>query len=56
MPKPDEDDDCYLPIDEEFELLYEMHGRRFNTLNPTYLLPADEEEIKVSRLGHWHYG
>ncbi|KAJ7899150.1 S-adenosyl-L-methionine-dependent methyltransferase [Mycena olivaceomarginata] len=49
MPKPDEDDDCYLSI-EGLELFREIHGRRFNTLNPTYLLPADDEEIKVNSL------
>ncbi|KAJ7933220.1 S-adenosyl-L-methionine-dependent methyltransferase [Mycena leptocephala] len=52
MPKPDEDDDCGLPIGEEFKLFYEMHGRQFNTLNPTYLLPVDEEEIKRFNLFH----
>ncbi|KAJ6596950.1 S-adenosyl-L-methionine-dependent methyltransferase [Mycena vulgaris] len=46
-----DDDDCYLPID-NVELFYEMHGRRFNALNTTYLLPADAEEIKRSSLLH----
>ncbi|KAJ7709850.1 S-adenosyl-L-methionine-dependent methyltransferase [Mycena rosella] len=45
------DDDCYLPID-GVQLFYEMHGRKFNALNTTYLLPADAEEIKRSSLLH----
>ncbi|KAJ7343431.1 S-adenosyl-L-methionine-dependent methyltransferase, partial [Mycena albidolilacea] len=34
------------------EFFREIHGRRFNTLNPTYFLPADDEEIKRSSLLH----
>jgi hypothetical protein len=49
MSKPGEDDDCYLSI-EGLEFFREIHGRRFNTLNPTYFLPADDEEIKVNSL------
>ncbi|KAJ7829054.1 S-adenosyl-L-methionine-dependent methyltransferase [Mycena leptocephala] len=52
MAKPDEDDDCYFLCDEGFELFYEMHGRKFNALNPTYLLPVDDEEIKRFDLFH----
>ncbi|KIK57748.1 hypothetical protein GYMLUDRAFT_75357 [Collybiopsis luxurians FD-317 M1] len=29
-----------------------LSGRKFNTLNPTYLLPADEDEVKRSELHH----
>jgi hypothetical protein len=56
MAKPDEDDDCYFLCDEGFELFYEMHGRKFNALNPTYLLPVDDEEIKVRGLGRRYCG
>ncbi|KAJ7806010.1 hypothetical protein B0H13DRAFT_1929841 [Mycena leptocephala] len=48
MPKPDEDDDCYLPSD-EFGLFCQTHGRELNTLNPTYLLPVEDDETTVSR-------
>ncbi|KAJ7449865.1 S-adenosyl-L-methionine-dependent methyltransferase [Mycena latifolia] len=45
------DDECYLPID-NVQLFYEMHGRKFNALNTSYLLPVDEDEIKRSSLLH----
>ncbi|KAF7338250.1 Secondary metabolism regulator LAE1 [Mycena venus] len=46
MSRPDQDDDCYLPID-GIEFFRQLNGRKFNTMNPTYLLPSDDEEIKV---------
>ncbi|KAJ7111569.1 S-adenosyl-L-methionine-dependent methyltransferase [Mycena crocata] len=48
---PSDDDDRYISI-EGVELFYEMHGRRFNALNTTYLLPADAEEIERYILLH----
>ncbi|KAF7335605.1 S-adenosyl-L-methionine-dependent methyltransferase [Mycena venus] len=54
MSRPDEDDDCYLPID-GIEFFRQLNGRQFNTMNHTYLLPSDDEEIKVRILDGWHY-
>ncbi|KAJ7668584.1 S-adenosyl-L-methionine-dependent methyltransferase [Mycena polygramma] len=51
MPTPDEDDECYLPTS-GCDLFYELYRRKFNVLNPTYLLPADDEEIQRSELFH----
>lgn len=45
----DNDDDQYLPIDDTTELFYQMQGRKFSTLNKSYLLPVDEDEFKVSK-------
>ncbi|KAJ7109433.1 S-adenosyl-L-methionine-dependent methyltransferase [Mycena epipterygia] len=44
-------DDHYLPIN-GIEFYYEMHGRKFNAMNRTYLLPVDADEIKRSSLLH----
>ncbi|KAJ6547618.1 S-adenosyl-L-methionine-dependent methyltransferase [Mycena capillaripes] len=54
MSKPHEDDECYLPVDdaELKKLFYELHGRKFNVLNPTYLLPVDDDEIQRCSLLH----
>ncbi|KAJ7046837.1 S-adenosyl-L-methionine-dependent methyltransferase [Mycena alexandri] len=46
-----EDDDEYLALD-GYEFFYEMQGRKFNTMNPTYMLPADNEEIQRFTLFH----
>ncbi|KAJ7218984.1 S-adenosyl-L-methionine-dependent methyltransferase [Mycena haematopus] len=51
MSKPHEDDDCYVSI-EGIEFFRQMHGRSFNNWNPTYLLPADNDEIQRSNLLH----
>ncbi|KAF7330466.1 S-adenosyl-L-methionine-dependent methyltransferase [Mycena venus] len=50
MSRPNEDDDCYLPID-GIEFFRQLNGRQFNTMNHTYLLPSDNEEIKSTYLG-----
>ncbi|KAJ7106082.1 S-adenosyl-L-methionine-dependent methyltransferase [Mycena crocata] len=47
----DDVDDRYISI-EGIELFYEMHRRRFNILNTTYLLPADAGEIERYHLFH----
>ncbi|KAJ7157043.1 S-adenosyl-L-methionine-dependent methyltransferase [Mycena crocata] len=44
-------DDQYISI-EGVELFREMQGRRLNTLNTIYLLPADAEEIERYELFH----
>ncbi|KAF8212182.1 S-adenosyl-L-methionine-dependent methyltransferase [Mycena galopus ATCC 62051] len=52
MSKPHEnDDDCYEST-KGVEFYRELHGRRFNKLNPTYLLPADDDEIHRYALMH----
>ncbi|KAK7020569.1 secondary metabolism regulator LAE1 [Favolaschia claudopus] len=51
MSKPHEDDECYTSI-QGLELFRRVHGRTLGTMNPTYLLPVDEEEIKRAHLMH----
>jgi hypothetical protein len=38
--------------DDDTEFFRTVHGRILNTLNPRYMLPADEEEIKVWGFPH----
>ncbi|KAJ7040634.1 S-adenosyl-L-methionine-dependent methyltransferase [Mycena alexandri] len=54
-----QEDDEYLALD-GYKLFYEMQGRKFNALNQTYMLPADDEEIERFNLFHrlvkWIFG
>ena len=34
--------------EDDSQFFTEIHGRRFNALSQRYMLPADEEEIRVS--------
>ncbi|KAF7363498.1 Secondary metabolism regulator LAE1 [Mycena sanguinolenta] len=52
MSKPHEDDDDDYESIEGRDFFRQMHGRRTNLLNPTYLLPADDDEIQRSNLMH----
>ncbi|KAF7371529.1 Secondary metabolism regulator LAE1 [Mycena venus] len=48
MSRPDEDVDCYLSVD-GIEFFRQRNGCKFNAMNPTYMLPSDDEESK----GDW---
>jgi len=34
--------------EDDSQFFCQLHGRRFNALSSTYMLPADEEEVRVS--------
>ncbi|KAF7361038.1 Secondary metabolism regulator LAE1 [Mycena sanguinolenta] len=52
MSKPHEDDDDDYESIEGRDFFRQMYGRRTNIMNPTYLLPADDDEIQRSNLMH----
>ncbi|KAJ6502490.1 S-adenosyl-L-methionine-dependent methyltransferase [Mycena sanguinolenta] len=52
MSKPHENDEDDYESIEGLDFFRKMHGRRINIMNPTYLLPADNDEIQRSNLMH----
>ncbi|KAF9053768.1 S-adenosyl-L-methionine-dependent methyltransferase [Hymenopellis radicata] len=50
--RPDSDDDVSYVGDDDSAFFRQVHGRQLNTLNTTYMLPADEDEVKRSELHH----
>ncbi|KAF8921217.1 S-adenosyl-L-methionine-dependent methyltransferase [Mucidula mucida] len=50
--RPDNDDDVSYVGDDDSAFFRQVHGRQLNTLNPTYMLPADEDEVKRMELYH----
>jgi hypothetical protein len=40
--------------DDQHEFFYTVHSRTLNTLNKSYLLPVDQDEVKVFPAGFCH--
>jgi hypothetical protein len=42
--------------EDDSKFFCQIHGRRFNALSSRYMLPADEEEVRVRLFPHatWH--
>ena len=39
--------------DDDSDFFYPLHGRLLNKMNTTYMLPADDDEVRVSNVSFY---